>query len=214
MTWVNSRRAVSLADGSLGNGKKCAILLTVYHGQYGGVAAGRWQTGNSEMWDQGRRGTGSGCRRPAGAWSLGLCWLQVGRSLWCPLPGRTARSAAGQPPWFFGFQGELKAVGPLQNLGPEVRWHEQTIGGQAGAGLVLDGGLNSLLHLPGECGQTGGWKDGVRAGRESLQEVPRQSVRLDVAGPRPVREGKVKPGEEEQPASLSRVKTSGRQDIF
>ena len=40
--------------------------------------------------------------------------------------------------------GELGAVGPLQNLRPEVRWHEQAIGRtRAGKRLVLDCGSNS-----------------------------------------------------------------------
>ena len=125
-----------LANGSLGNGMKWAILLKhqYNHRQYGDVATGRWQTG---------------------------------------LPGKRSP----------GLAGELGAVGPLQNLRPEVRWHEQTIGRtQAQTGLVLDG-FNFLIHLPGECGdQTGGWKDGIRSDRVPflLWEVPGQGVRLDV----------------------------------
>ena len=41
-----------------------------------------------------------------------------------------------------------------------------------------------------------------------------QGVELDVAGPRLVREGTVKSGEEERPAGLPGVRTSGGLDTF
>ena len=66
-----------MADGSLGNGKKWAILLTVYHGQYGGVAAGRWQTGD-EIQRCGTRGeeepaVDAGDQPGPGAWACVGC---------------------------------------------------------------------------------------------------------------------------------------------
>ena len=91
------------------------------------------------------------------------------------------------------------------------------LGGQAHSGLVLGGGPDPLLDLPGECGhQTGRRQDSVWVGPVPLpfQELTGQGVGLNVAGPRSIGEGKVEPGKEECPSGLAGVQSLGGMEVF
>ncbi len=114
---------------------------------------------------------------------------------------------------------EVRAVGPLEHLGTEVGRDEEPIGRtDAGTWLLLQRRPNSLLNPP--CnggGQVSRGKDGVYCHGNlllSLQELAGEGVGLYVAGPWAIGEGEIEPGEEEGPAGLPGVQSSGCPDVL
>lgn len=199
-----------LGRGELGQGHEVSYLTeAIYHCQDGGMFIGQRETGNKVQGDVRPGPMGHRQRLQKTCRSLVRWFMLVAdRAGVDELPGVSLQS---RPPESLqqdiprtlapGVAGESGVMGPLKDIRPQGLRDKQVIR-RTGArtGLVLQGGLDSLLYLPGDRGnQDGGRKDSILA-RGGIPLVPKlagQGVRLDVAGTGPVTERKVESGEKQ-----------------
>ncbi len=108
-------------------------------------------------------------------------------------------------------------MSPLEDVPPQgMRDEQATRGTVAGAGLILQCGLEPSFDLSGDCrDEAWGRKDGDCLWRGTFppRKMSRQGVGLDVAGTSMIGEGEVETGEEERPPALTGVESFGSADV-
>ncbi len=106
---------------------------------------------------------------------------------------------------------------PLKDRRKQQTWNKQQTSRAASQDLHPPQGLpDPPLNTPGNRRHhdTPG-RNGVRRRLSPrTSKETRQSIRLDILGPRPVRERKTEPIKEESPPGLQRAQPLGRTDIF
>ena len=132
---------------------------------------------------------------------MGLCWLQVGQALTKPLVS-FPREDHQNGHWTTSSTGDMNRQLGGHELGPGWSWMEA---------LTLSSTSQVIVATKREGGRM---VSGPADSTTSSGRCRDRASGLMLAGPRPVREGKFKSGEEERPASLPGVKTSGGLDIF